>query len=126
MPDLLSTVRRQVPSDPVEHKDGSVGVSSRWWYLAQMYKPIAHCGRCIKVPSQEAAEPPGKKFAESLREATYLHGRSEELEKTLTARPVSKTGELYVHDPSYLRSISCNLGIVYHLATVCISRARLC
>ena len=41
---------RLVPSDPVEHCQGSVGISSRWWYLPLMYKPVAHCERCTPPP----------------------------------------------------------------------------
>ena len=32
---------RQVPSDPLEHCHGSVGISSRWRYRPGMYKPLA-------------------------------------------------------------------------------------
>ena len=45
-PDKLAAYRRQVPSDPVEHAPGNVGISSRWWYLPGMYKPAAHCTWC--------------------------------------------------------------------------------
>ena len=45
-PDKLAAYRRQVPSDPVEHGPGNVGISSRWWYLPGMYKPAAHCTWC--------------------------------------------------------------------------------
>ena len=45
-PDLLAAYRRQVPSDPVAHEDGQVGVSSRWWFLPGMYQPLTWCGRC--------------------------------------------------------------------------------
>ena len=97
MPDLLSTVRRQVPSDPVEHEDGSVGVSSRWWYLAGMYKPSAHCGRCIQVPKPQggARVSAGKTFAQKLRAQTKLQALAKEMGKCLTVFPVLKTGELY-------------------------------
>ena len=49
-PDLLALVRRMVPSDATEHKPGGVGVSSRWWYLPGMFKPIQYCGRCTRPP----------------------------------------------------------------------------
>ena len=45
-PDKLAAYRRQVPSAPVEHGPGNVGISSRWWYLPGMYKPAAHCTWC--------------------------------------------------------------------------------
>ena len=31
------------PSEPLVHAHGHVGVSSRWWYLSAMYKPVAVC-----------------------------------------------------------------------------------
>ena len=37
---------RQVPSDPMEHRHGSVGIFSRWWYNGKMYKPRLWCHRC--------------------------------------------------------------------------------
>ena len=48
-PDKLAAYRRQVPSAPVEHGPGNVGISSRWWYLPGMYKPAAHCTRCTDI-----------------------------------------------------------------------------
>ena len=47
-PDLMAAYRRRVPSDPCSHSSGVVGISSRWWYLPQMYKLIYHCERCTK------------------------------------------------------------------------------
>ena len=41
---------RQVPSDPLEHAHGSVGISSRWWYRPGMYKPEAWCQGCCRFP----------------------------------------------------------------------------
>ena len=43
-PCLLSVKRMRAPSDPAVHSYGEVGVSSRWWYLAPMYKPSSTCG----------------------------------------------------------------------------------
>jgi len=40
-----------VPSDPVEHGQGSVGIFSRWWYDAKMYKPDLWCHRCRQPPA---------------------------------------------------------------------------
>ena len=31
--DHMAPFRRMSPSDPLEHKDGNIGISSRWWYL---------------------------------------------------------------------------------------------
>ena len=50
----LSQVR-QVPSDPVEHRPGSVGISSRWWYRPGMHKPLAQCHRCTPPPVELGA-----------------------------------------------------------------------
>ena len=54
-PDLLAAYRRRVPSDPCTHSSGAVGISSRWWYLPQMYKVICHCERCTKPESSAGA-----------------------------------------------------------------------
>ena len=43
-PEAIAVHRRKVPSDPVVHCHGAVGVSSRWWYLSGMYKPVV--GKC--------------------------------------------------------------------------------
>ncbi len=67
--------RRQVPTDPLEHRHGEVGISSRWWYLLGMYKPLADCHRCTKPP-------------QSLLEGMEAHKTAKD--------PVDKTGELYV------------------------------
>ena len=48
--DMLSAVRRVVPSDAAEHSGSPPGVSSRWWYLPGMYRPVQHCGRCTVPP----------------------------------------------------------------------------
>ena len=42
----------QVPSEPMEHCYGSVGISSRWWYRPGMYKPLAHCHRRTQPPEK--------------------------------------------------------------------------
>ena len=54
-PDLVSVVRDQIPSDPTTHADGEVGISSRWWYLPGMFKPVFQCGSCTLQ-----ALPPGE------------------------------------------------------------------
>ena len=48
---LSEGLSRQVPSDPVEHCQGSVGIFSRWWYDAKMYKPDLWCHRCRQPPA---------------------------------------------------------------------------
>jgi hypothetical protein len=37
---------RSSPSEPLEHCEGALGHSSRWWYLVRMYHPAAPCMRC--------------------------------------------------------------------------------
>ena len=49
-------MRQHIPDDPVEHSDGNVGVTSRWWYLSGMYHPEAHCGACTKPEVVELAQ----------------------------------------------------------------------
>ena len=58
-PDLLAAHRREVPTDPLEHCHGEVGVSSRWWYLARMYKISGWCGHCTKVSAKDRNKNPG-------------------------------------------------------------------
>ena len=84
-PDLAAAYRRHVPSDPIEHGPGRIGVSSRWWYLPGMYKPVAHCGRCTKPPAGLST---GAAFANALRK------RLKDAESGPTAS-VERTGQLY-------------------------------
>ena len=51
-PCLLSVNRMRAPSDPAVHSYGEVGVSSRWWYLAPMYKPSSTCGACTPADAE--------------------------------------------------------------------------
>ena len=95
-PCRLATVTRQVPDDPVEHKEGSVGVSSRWWYLPGMYKPKLHCGRCVKKPVKKPDVSPGKSLAQRMIQQAKFARQSEATGKVITREPVSKTGELYI------------------------------
>ena len=87
-PDLLSTNRRQVPDDPVEHCPGSVGVSSRWWYLPGMYHPVKYCERCTRPPQGMSA---GAFLARSMRQRRQQH----EQEDPHRAEPLQRTGQLY-------------------------------
>ena len=45
-PDLHSAYSRRSPTEPLEHSEGAVGISSRWRYLPGMYEPAAPCTRC--------------------------------------------------------------------------------
>ncbi len=74
---------------PMEHADEYVGVSSRWWYLPGMYKPVAHCESCTKPPTRQS---PGKFFTSVLRRKNKEHLSG------VAAPPegrVEKTGQLY-------------------------------
>ena len=59
-------MRQLIPDDPVEHSDGNVGVTSRWWYFSGMYHPEAHCGACTKPEVVEEARA-GETFLDRLR-----------------------------------------------------------
>ena len=60
-PEAMAAYRRSAPDDPVEHCSGSVGISSRWWYLPGMYRPQQQCGKCTAVTQLST----GKAFARS-------------------------------------------------------------
>jgi hypothetical protein len=72
-PEAMAAHRRSTPDDPIEHASGSVGVSSRWWYLPGMYRPQQQCGRCTPVLQQTT----GQAFASShlgvLRRGMFLY-----------------------------------------------------
>ena len=44
--------RSSIPSDPLVHIDGQVGISSRWWCPAPMHKPVVACGSCTPPPQE--------------------------------------------------------------------------
>ena len=71
-----------MPDDPVQHEAGSVGVSSRSWYPAGMYRPVQFCGRCTPPEGTSA----GEALIASMRARTEEHA---------SGGPVSRTGELY-------------------------------
>ena len=89
-PDLLAPTRSLVPTDPLEHSHGEVGVSSRWWYLPGMYKPELYCDRCTRP----AHVTPGTFLTAMLRKdrEKYLAAQSR---GTSNAANVEKTGQLY-------------------------------
>ena len=90
-PCLISVHRMRAPSDPAVHSYGEVGVSSRWWYLAPMYKPSSTCGACT---------PPDAELAPRLLPVRY---RSKGVpryapvpERPQGVRdPIRRTGQLY-------------------------------
>ena len=87
-PDLLSVNRRQVPDDPVEHRPGNVGVSSRWWYLPGMYQPVKYCERCTRPP-------PGMTAGAFLSRAMRLRQQRHAQNQSTRPEPIQKTGQLY-------------------------------
>ena len=90
-PCMLASVARSVPDDPVLHA-GSVGISSRWWFLSGMYKPSAKCARCCVSPADQDT---GSKFSDRLRARARYALASTEKDKAVTREAVSKTAELY-------------------------------
>jgi len=89
-PDLAAAYRRRIPTEPLEHESGKVGISSRWWYLPGMYKPVANCERCTKP---ETTVSTGAAFANSLRKR-YRDNKYKSSNAGTTA-PVERTGQLY-------------------------------
>jgi len=68
-PEALAAHRRIVPHDPVVHGPGEVGVSSRWWYLPGMYKPVVSKCHCCDGPAHTAEDDkdiPGKRLNDSM------------------------------------------------------------
>lgn len=84
-PDLLAAYRRQVPSDPMRHEYGEIGVSSRWWYLPGMYTPSKQCSCTVSTPQPSD---PGERLARNMR------ARTEEYEAQQQTA-VERTGQLY-------------------------------
>ena len=92
-PDKLAAYRRDVPSDPVEHGPGKVGISSRWWYLPGMYKPAAHCTRCTEP---ETVDPGGVLLGQLRRRIRSKQSSVDASGEVSRAVPVvSRTQELY-------------------------------
>ena len=72
--DLVSSLREKIPADPCEHADGTVSISSRWWYLPGMFKPVFRCGTC--TPTQREGMPSGDQgaaFSDRLRRIKEKH-----------------------------------------------------
>ena len=69
-PEFMAAYRRSCPTDAVEHNSSQIGVSSRWWYLAGMYKPVSPCGSCTRSASGMSA---GAAFTHALRDAHQRH-----------------------------------------------------
>ena len=88
-PEALAAHRRRVPHDPVVHGPGEVGVSSRWWYLPGMYKPVVSKCHCCDGPAH-TGNVSGKQANESLRAKTAKHEAG-----THDIPRVQKTSDLY-------------------------------
>ena len=98
-PDLHSASRRSMPEDPVEHASGSVGQSSRWWYLPGMFHPVSDCGRCGKLPKksiERMQRDPGRAFADMLnkRREKYAAAKAKS-QAGVQGQDALKTSELY-------------------------------
>ena len=100
-PDFLAAYRRRVPDDPMVHGQAPLGVSSRWWYMAGMYRPVSFCERCTRPPPGLSA---GALASKKLREtgARIWTGRKKPT-KPVTVEPpakrvlipVDRTSQLY-------------------------------
>ena len=78
----------QVPDDPMAHRPGSVGISSRWWYLPGMYHPVKFCERCTRPPAGMTA---GAFLSRALRQRQQAHSQA----RPSLPEPIQKTGQLY-------------------------------
>ncbi len=109
----MAAYRDHVPTMPVEHGEGPVGISSEWWYRLGMYKPSNQCSRCTIDPAYAAAldavskglatDVEGYCRSEQLRHRTAKYWRAQarakfKSRKTVAPTPVphhSKTSQLY-------------------------------
>jgi hypothetical protein len=91
-PDELAAYRRQVPTAPMEHEYGNIGVSSRWWYLPGMYSPSKRCS-CTAPPP--CVLDPGERLVRAMRARTEAY-------EAQGQAAVERTGQLYriprIHD----------------------------
>ena len=88
-PAQIAGHRRSAPDDPVEHQSGSLGRSSRWWYLPGMYRPEHLCGKCTPVLGSS----PNEVFSNRLR--ARAKAKLAARQKPVAAGVVDKTGDLY-------------------------------
>ncbi len=92
-PELIAAHRRAVPSDPMVHEHGQLGVSSRWWYLQGMYSPKSRCGSCTKPP--EAAATSGEEFTRTLTAHTERYNARAAASASGVQAEVHHTGQMY-------------------------------
>ena len=104
-------MRHLIPDDPVEHSDGAVGVSSRWWYLSGMYHPESHCGACAKP--EEA--PAGESFLDRMRR---VRQRKYEAAGSTSAR--GESGQSAVASKELYRVPCVDLSARHLLSSNCI------
>ena len=91
-PEALAIHRRRVPHDPVVHGPGEVGVSSRWWYLPGMYKPVVSKCHCCDGPAHagmDEAKSRGRAGCAVLNAGTAKHESGNLIPR------VDKTSDLY-------------------------------
>ena len=89
-----------VPSDPMVHCHGEVGISSRWWYLSGMFKPEFKCGSChLDAAGEELVKAEAKAKPESGALGAFsARMRAKTAAKLASggdARAAISTGELY-------------------------------
>jgi len=113
-PDLMAPYRKLVPSDPIQHAHGAVGVSSRWWYLPGMYRPTHYCGRCTRPPPEDASVSSGGAFLTAMlrkRREKYLAGQKRTQVSVEEPQAVEKTGQLYRVPRVSVNGIECSWSV---------------
>ena len=113
-------MRQHIPDDPVEHSDGNVGVTSRWWYLSGMYHPEAHCGACTK-PEAIAEARAGETFLDRIQR---IRKRKYAAAGSLSARGVA--GQSVVSSQELYRVPCVDLSSRDVLSSNCIFWPRYC
>ena len=108
-------MRQHIPDDPVEHSDGNVGVTSRWWYLSGMSHPEAHCGSCIKPEEVEEVPAEGDTFLDRMRRARQ---RKYDAAGAISAR--GEAGQSAVASKELYRVPCVDLSSKHRLSTNCI------
>ena len=113
-------MRQLIPGDPVEHSDGNVGVTSRWWYLSGMYHPEAHCGSCIKPEKVDEARA-GETFLDRMRRV-----RKQKYEAAGATSARGEAGQSAVASKELYRVPCVDLASRHSLSSNCIFWPRYC
>ena len=87
----LEVHRARAPSEPLVHAHGQVGVSSRWWYLAPMYKPVSVCGACTPPAEGQSPRPLPVRYRSK---AAPRYAPQVDVE-TYVRQPLQRTSQLY-------------------------------